>query len=325
MRETRREKVYIGIDVGSVSVNLAVLGEDCRLLKKRYIRTNGAPINAVKTALTESREELERLYTVAGAATTGSGRHLIGHLIGADEIKNEITAHAVAATHFYDDVSTVIEIGGQDSKIIIIENNVVVDFAMNTICAAGTGSFLDQQSQRLGIDISEFGDYALKSVLPTKIAGRCGVFAESDMIHKQQIGYQKHDIIAGLCFALVNNYLNNVGRGKKIKDKIVFQGGVAANRGIIKAFGETLGKKIYVAEHYDVMGAIGAALIAMKSRRGRAEKSRYKGASCFDSDISSDAFECGACSNACEIISVTKDGKRLFNIGGRCGRYDYKD
>ena len=320
-----KKEVYIGIDVGSVSVNLAIIDGRGNLLKKRYIRTSGAPINAVRTALSENRAELAGEYDVAGAATTGSGRHLIGYLIGADEIKNEITAHAVGAMHYFEDVSTIIEIGGQDSKIIIIENKIVVDFAMNTICAAGTGSFLDQQAQRLGIDISEFGGYALESVMPTKIAGRCGVFAESDMIHKQQIGYPKHDIIAGLCFALVNNYLNNVGRGKKIGDKVVFQGGVAANRGIVKAFGETLNRQIFVPGHYDVMGAIGAALIALRNReKGRYSKSKFKGPECFDGDITSDAFECAGCSNRCEIISVKKEGTRLFNIGGRCGKYDYK-
>lgn len=321
-----KEKVYIGIDAGSVSLNLAVIDQKAGLIEKCYIRTNGAPINALKTALLENSKEIIEKYTVAGAAVTGSGRHLIGYLIGADEIKNEITSHAVAAMHYYSDVATVIEIGGQDSKIIIIENNVVVDFAMNTICAAGTGSFLDQQAQRLGIDISEFGDYALRSLLPTKIAGRCGVFAESDMIHKQQMGYPKHDIIAGLCMALVDNYLNNVGRGKKIGDKVVFQGGVAANKGIIKAFSDTLNKKIYVAQHFDVMGAIGAALIALKKQNGRPEaKSKFKGASCFDGEILSEAFECRGCSNSCQIIRVKKNGARLFNIGGRCGRYERGD
>lgn len=320
-----KKDVYLGIDVGSVSVNLAIIDGGGNLLKKRYIRTDGAPVNAVRTVLAENRAGLEGDWRVAGAATTGSGRHLIGYLIGADEIKNEITAHAVAAMHYFDDVSTVIEIGGQDSKIIVIENGIVVDFAMNTICAAGTGSFLDQQAQRLGIDIAEFGSYALRSTMPTKIAGRCGVFAESDMIHKQQIGYPKHDIIAGLCFALVNNYLNNVGRGKKIADRVVFQGGVAANHGIVKAFNETLGREISVAEHHDVMGAVGAALIARKSReKGRYEISSFKGPACFDGDIVSDAFECGACPNRCEIISVRKNGARLFNIGGRCGKFDHK-
>ncbi len=317
-----KQKVYIGIDAGSVSLNLAIIDENADLLKKRYLRTNGSPIAAARTALMENEKELSEKYIVAGAGVTGSGRQLIGCLIGADEVKNEITAHAVAAMHYYPDAATVLEIGGQDSKIIIIENGVVTDFAMNTICAAGTGSFLDQQAQRLGIDIADFGGYALRSVMPVKIAGRCGVFAESDMIHKQQMGYPKHDIIAGLCVALVNNYLNNVGRGKAIRDKVVFQGGVAANSGIIKAFGETLDKKIYVAEHFDVMGAIGSALIARKRRRARPEeKSGFMGVDSFAGDISTGAFECNGCANKCEIICVKKNGKILFNMGGRCGRY----
>jgi len=319
------KKVFIGVDIGSVSVNLAIIDEKRNIIAKRYIRTSGAPVAAVKCALGEQKELFENNgFEVCGVATTGSGRNLIGHLIGADEIKNEITAHAVASMYYYPDVSTIIEIGGQDSKIIIIRNGVVVDFAMNTICAAGTGSFLDQQAQRLGIDIKDFGGYAVKSSSPTKIAGRCGVFAESDMIHKQQVGYCREDIIAGLCFALAHNYLNNVGRGKKIENKVVFQGGVAANEGIIKAFSEILARPIHVCRHYDVMGAIGAAMIAAKRfEKESVFKTAFKGFESLEGEIASATFECGQCSNSCEIISVKKDGKKLFNMGGRCGRFDY--
>jgi len=130
-------------------------------------------------------------------------------------VKNEITAHAVAAIQTEKDVKTVLEIGGQDSKIIIIRDGVVTDFAMNTVCAAGTGSFLDRQAERLGIPIEEFGDHALQASVPVRIAGRCAVFAESDMIHKQQLGYNTCDIIAGLCDALVRNYLSNVAKERK--------------------------------------------------------------------------------------------------------------
>ncbi|MEZ7890987.1 MAG: acyl-CoA dehydratase activase [Candidatus Wallbacteria bacterium] len=320
------ERIFIGIDIGSVSVNVAAINERLELLHKSYIRTAGAPLEAVKKGLGALREEAVGKFEICGVGTTGSGRHLIGYLLGADEIKNEITAHAAAALHYYSDVSTVLEIGGQDSKIIIIKNGVVTDFAMNTICAAGTGSFLDQQSQRLGIDIKEFGNYALRSADPTKIAGRCGVFAESDMIHKQQVGHKKEDIIAGLCNALVHNYLNNVGRGKKILDRIIFQGGVAANAGIVKSFQEILGKRITVSEHYDVMGAIGAALITARGFIKNSEKTtKFKGFQCIDGEINTSAFECRKCSNLCEIICVKKENSVLFNMGGRCGRYDYID
>jgi len=222
---------YLGIDVGSVSTNLAVLTEDGELIESLYIRTQGQPIKAIQSGIGQLKERLPKDIRIMGAATTGSARKLAGVIVGADVIKNEITAHAVAAMKVVPDVRTVLEIGGQDSKIIIIRDGVVVDFAMNSVCAAGTGSFLDHQAARLGIAIEDFGDLAAQATTPVRIAGRCSVFAESDMVHKQQMGHSVPDIIAGLCQALVRNYLNNVGKGKDIQPPVVFQGGVAANKG----------------------------------------------------------------------------------------------
>ncbi|MGB9825715.1 MAG: acyl-CoA dehydratase activase, partial [Desulfofundulus sp.] len=228
-------KAYLGIDVGSVSTNIAILSEAGEVLTGLYLRTRGRPIEAIQTGLKVTRENLKPGIEIAGVGTTGSGRYLAGVMVGADVIKNEITAHAVAASMLVPDVQTVLEIGGQDSKIIILRNGVVVDFAMNTVCAAGTGSFLDQQAARLNIPIEQFGELALQSKNSVRIAGRCTVFAESDMIHKQQQGHPIEDIIAGLCEALVRNYLNNVGKGKEILPPVVFQGGVAANAGMRRA------------------------------------------------------------------------------------------
>jgi predicted CoA-substrate-specific enzyme activase len=214
---------YLGIDVGSVSTNLVVMDEDGKIEEAIYLRTQGQPIKAIQEGL-RILSKNEKNWDIKGVGTTGSGRQLAAVIAGADVVKNEITAHAVAAMKEVPDVRTVIEIGGQDSKIIILRDGVVTDFAMNTVCAAGTGSFLDQQANRLGIPIEEFGYYALRSQNPVRIAGRCAVFAESDMIHKQQMGYKVEDIIRGLCQALVRNYLNNVGKGKEIRPKVVFQG-----------------------------------------------------------------------------------------------------
>jgi predicted CoA-substrate-specific enzyme activase len=286
-----------------------------------YIRSKGTPIETIKNELIKLKKNREGLE-ISGVGVTGSGRKLIGMIIGADEIKNEITAHAVGTLHYYPDVSTILEIGGQDSKIIIIKSGVVVDFAMNTVCAAGTGSFLDQQASRLGLSIQEFSNLAMQSENPTKIAGRCGVFAESDMIHKQQMGYPREDIIAGLCDALVLNYLNNVGRGKKIKERVVFQGGVAANPGIKRSFEKKLGLEITIPEHYDIMGAIGVALIAMKRRNSSGSRSLFRGFDRLNVEIKTRSFECEYCSNRCEIIEILRDGRRDFCIGGKCNRYD---
>src|SRR3712207_6055377 len=194
----------MGIDVGSVSTDIVLLDENLQVVEKIYLRTKGNPIKVIQ----EGIKLLSNKYKseeIKGVGTTGSGRHIAGALLGADVIKNEITAHAIASLNLDKDVRTIIEIGGQDSKIIILEDGIVTDFAMNTVCAAGTGSFLDRQAERLDIPIEKFGDYALRSNIPVRIAGRCAVFAESDMIHKQQLGYNQEDIIKGLCNALVRN------------------------------------------------------------------------------------------------------------------------
>jgi len=192
-------------------------------------------------------------------------------------VKNEITSHAVGALHYFPRAQTVIEIGGQDSKIIIIREGMVTDFGMNTVCAAGTGSFLDHQALRLNMSIQELSQRSLKSKNPVPIAGRCTVFAESDMIHKQQTGQRTEDILYGLCQALVRNYLNNVGLGKDIQPPIIFQGGVAFNRGIVKALREELGIEVIVPPHHEVMGAIGAALLVHEEMAGSQNGSNFKG------------------------------------------------
>ena len=195
-------KIYVGIDTGSVSTNVVALNDDGDVVFSRYIRTKGQPINSVKEGMKLLEDELPDAE-VGSVGVTGSGRQMIGIMVGADVVKNEITAHATATVHYHPDVRTIFEIGGQDSKIIIVKNGVVTDFSMNTVCAAGTGSFLDHQSERLGVRISEFGDLALTAENEVRIAGRCTVFAESDMIAKQQYGYSKADIIKGLCDALL--------------------------------------------------------------------------------------------------------------------------
>lgn len=255
---------YMGVDVGSVSTDIVIVDENMNLLESLYLRTKGRPISAIQ----EGFKLLKNKYKdtdISAVGTTGSGRQIAASIIGADIIKNEITSHAVAALNLDKDVKTIIEIGGQDSKIILLQNGIVLDFAMNTVCAAGTGSFLDRQAERLDIPIEQFGEYALKSTSPVRIAGRCAVFAESDMIHKQQLGYSNSDIIKGLCNALVRNYLTNVAKGKDIKSKIFFQGGVAANIGMKTAFEEILNKEVVIPQNFKVMGAIGAAILAKEA------------------------------------------------------------
>jgi len=314
-------KTYLGIDIGSLTCKFVLIGEKNEIIFSSYFRTEGNPIAAIQKGLSELKKQIENHnpnVEVAGVGTTGSARYLAGVITGADLIKNEITAHAKGITHFVPDTKTVIEIGGQDSKIIILENGVAVDFAMQTVCAAGTGSFLDAQSFRLGIPIEKFGEIALKSENPTTIASRCTIFAESDMIHKQQIGHPTEDIIAGLCQGLVRNFLNNVARGKNIQPPIVFLGGVSENIGMRKAFEETLGQKIIVPKYNTVMGAFGVALLIEEMA---SEKTKFRGFEISDKEIKCTSFQCQGCPNRCEVIEARIDEKVVARWGDRCGKW----
>lgn len=313
------DNYYMGIDVGSVSTNLVLIDEDNKLVYKRYLRTQGRPLEILKEGIREVRDKYGN-YNIAGVGATGSGRYLASVLVGADLVKNEITCHAVAALDYNPKTRTVIEIGGQDSKIIIINDGIVVDFAMNTVCAAGTGSFLDRQALRLGMEIADFGNIALDSLNPVRIAGRCAVFAESDMIHKQQLGHNQEDIVRGLCNALVRNYLSNIAKGKDLRAPILFQGGVAANKGIIDAFEKELGEKVDVPTNFDVMGAIGAAILS-KDEVQKNGQTKFKGTEIYKRDYKVNSIDCDGCSNICEILEIKEDEKVLARYGDKCGKW----
>jgi len=309
-------KAYLGVDVGSISTKGVVVDAEGDVLARSYLWTEGNPVRAVKRVLVELEEQLQGAdVEVIAVGTTGSARELTGAVLGAQVIKNEITAHAVGTLSRHPHVRTIFEIGGQDSKIIIVRDGVPVDYAMNTLCAAGTGSFLSSQARRLDVAVEEFGEYALRSKRPTKIAGRCTVFAESDLVHKAQIGHKLEDIIAGLCAAIVGNYLNNVGKGKEILAPIVFQGGVSKNVGVVRAFQEATGHDIYVDDDGHLMGALGVALVARDSGLEAP----------FSFDVRDVTFEtlgneCGGCPNDCEVVIVLRQGEYLDGWGNRCPR-----
>jgi len=310
------KKAYLGIDIGSISTKAIIIDENKKILASVYSWTEGNPIGAVKKLLKDLETQLSKEYQVVAVGTTGSARKLIGSILNAASIKNEITAHAIGTTSLYPEVRTILEIGGQDSKIILIEDGVVCDYAMNTLCAAGTGSFLKSQAARLGIEVEKFGDIALEAFNKGKvsnIAARCTVFAESDLVHKLQIGNTKDSIVAGLCKAVATNFLNNVGKGKKIYEPIIFQGGVSKNIGVKRAFEDLLGKPVTVDDNSHLMGALGSAILAMETK---VEKP-------FDFNIKDVVFEtkgmeCPNCPNHCEIIMVYKDGKLIDAWGNRC-------
>ena len=305
-------KAYLGIDIGSISTKGVVIDKDNNIVASTYLWTRGNPLKAVKEVLVDIKKQLPKNYKVVGVGTTGSARKLVGTILGANIIKNEITAHAIGTLSKYPDIRTIIEIGGQDSKIILLKDQVVIDYAMNTLCAAGTGAFLSSQAERLDIPVEEFGSIALTSNNPTPIAARCTVFAESDLVHKAQMGHKKEDIVAGLCKSVALNYLNNVGKGKKIASPIIFQGGVSKNIGVVKAFEKILNEKIITDENGHLMGALGVAILSKK------EPEINFSFDIVEEDFETSSINCSGCPNNCEIICIKKDVKLLDSWGNRC-------
>lgn len=311
---------YLGIDVGSVSTDFVVIDSSLEIQDQIYLKTMGAPIDAVKDGLRRLSKTI-RDADIKGVGTTGSGRALSAAIVGGDVVKNEITTHAVAAATVDPEVRTVLEIGGQDSKIILLRDGIISDFAMNTVCAAGTGSFLDRQAERLGVSIEDLGEMALKAKSPVSIAGRCAVFAESDIIHKQQLGCTMEDIIAGMSKALVRNYLSNVAKGKTLLSKICFQGGVAANEGIRRAFEEALDTTVIVPEYHKVMGAYGAAILAKEKADKEQKRTLFRGFDTGTENIESRSFNCQDCDNRCHVTVLYSNGRQLGCFSDRCGKY----
>lgn len=308
------KKTYLGVDIGSISTKAVIIDENNKIIASTYILTEANPIEAVKKVINNLKEQIDlNIYQVVSVGTTGSARKLIGSILKASTIKNEITAHAIGTLSRYKDVRTILEIGGQDSKIILINNGIVTDYAMNTLCAAGTGAFLSSQAKRLGIKVEDFGEIALKSKNPTNIAARCTVFAESDLVHKAQVGYLKEDIVAGLCKAVVTNYLSNVGKGKKIIEPVVFQGGVSKNIGVKKFFEEAIQKEVIVDKDSHLMGSLGVAILAKESKKEINFDFKMT-----DMIFKTKAINCSKCTNHCEIICVYENNKLIDSFGNRC-------
>lgn len=313
---------WLGVDVGSVSTNVVVIDRNGRVLSKRYLPTAGRPIEAVKQGLAEVGDEIGSRVRIRGAGTTGSGRYLTGDMIGADVVRNEITAQATAAAAIDPRVDTIFEIGGQDSKFISLQGGVVTDFEMNKACAAGTGSFLEEQAERLGIRIKqEFEKKALCADSPCRFGERCTVFMESDLVHSMNTGSSVEELTAGLAYSIAYNYLNKVVAGKRVGDRIFFQGGVAANKAVVSAFETITGKPVTVPPHHEVTGAIGAAILA---REGAAGPSLFKGFDLSKRAYTIKTFECAECANRCDIRKVSFDGEKPLFYGSRCEKYDVR-
>jgi len=314
---------YIGLDIGSVSTNVVAIDETGAVIHDVYLRTAGRPIEAVQQGLAEVESLWGSRLEIQGVGTTGSGRELIAEFVGADAVNDEITAHKTGAVHISstlggEPVDTIFEIGGQDSKFISIENGVVVDFAMNEACAAGTGSFLEEQAEKLGIAIKgEFAQLALAAANPTRLGERCTVFMERDVTGCLHKGETVPNVVAGLAYSIALNYLNRVVRGRKIGNVVYFQGGTAYNDSVTAAFASLLGKKITVPPYNGVMGAIGMALIARQWHQATGAATRFRGYDLGKLSVASRDFVCKACSNLCDMKEFSIEGQKSY-WGDKC-------
>jgi predicted CoA-substrate-specific enzyme activase len=314
---------FLGLDIGSVSTNLVVIDTECNVLKEIYLSTEARPIEAVSRGLKEIERDLGDKIRIRGVGTTGSGRELIGELLGADTVNDEITAHKTGATFIGRniltlDVDTIFEIGGQDSKFISLEQGIVVDFAMNEACAAGTGSFLEERAGELGVQIKdEFAAMALSSKHPIRLGERCTVFMERDVNSYLQRGAELKDLLAGLAYSIATNYINRVVRGRKIGKVIFFQGGTAYNDAVAAAFSSILGKKIIVPPFNGVIGALGEALLVREKIMNSKAATTFRGFDIDKIDYRIREFTCKGCTNYCQMQEFTVEGEHTY-WGDKC-------
>jgi predicted CoA-substrate-specific enzyme activase len=316
--------VYIGVDVGSTSTKLAIVAPDGTVLANVYRRTLGDPVGAVKRLFGAVLELARRRGTelfVKGAATTGSGRQIAGAVIGADVVVNEISAHARGASEALPDVETIFEIGGQDSKYIRLQNGLIADANMNYICAAGTGSFVEEVGRKMGWGVREIGDRAL-GVAPPVTSDRCTVFMEQDVHALLRRGASREEAMAAVVCSVVQNYLNKVvGRRPVSKERVVFQGATARNKALVAAIEQLLGVEVVVSPYCHVMGAYGAALIARDRVNAERGKTTFAGLDLASREVTMERSECALCQNRCEIITASIEGaSERPSWGYMCGR-----
>jgi predicted CoA-substrate-specific enzyme activase len=323
----KKIKAYLGIDIGSTTTKYALIDANHNLIHKNYVHTRGKPIEVTQKLLRHILDDLGEKVEIAGLATTGSGRNVVGDFLNADLAIDEITAHARGAIEIDPNVDTIFEIGGQDSKYISLVNANPLDFDMNKVCAAGTGSFLHELANKYGINIvGEFEDIALSSKAPVKLTDRCTVFMESDLVAYYQKGACREDLMAGLCYAIVHNYLNRVVGKRKIGQRVMFLGGPSLNKGVVAAFENVLGRGLLVPLHREVLGAYGAAISVQRKMQSEGwARSFFRGIqSAINDRMNFKEKACRAdpnCHNQCKLKIYRFDNRRSV-WGGECGRYD---
>lgn len=304
------DKGYLGIDCGSASVKFALIDEEGNVQKTSYRRNRGL-IETVKDSL---RDFSDLETEVQGVGVTGSGRKFVGQLVGADVVKTEVLAHTYGALNFYPDMRTLVDIGGEDSKLMIVQDGVLHDFVLNNTCSAGTGSCLESIANRIGVDIKDVGDLATQSENPIEVSTKCGVFIQSAVVTHLNSGASKEDILKGVVNGMVENYLT-MAQGRKLEEPIIYQGATARNKAIVRSLEEQTGKNVIVPEYCEVMGAIGMALL---TQREGVEQTKFRGYEIGNRDFKTRSYQAQGCGNKCGITLIYEDEKYVGALGNKC-------
>jgi predicted CoA-substrate-specific enzyme activase len=316
-------KVFAGIDIGSTSTKAVLIDETKKPVAGFYTYTVGKPLSAVKSIL-EAIENLSNQkkveFTISGVGTTGSGRKFIGKILNADLILDEITSHARAAYELNPLTDTIIEIGGQDAKFTLMHNGSVTFSQMNSVCAAGTGSFLQEQVKKLGCQLSEYSQL-VENVGSPLGSDRCAVFMERDISHLLNNGYSVNEILATALHSVTENYIQKVATEASIGDNICFQGATARNKSLVAAFEQRLNKPIYVSKYCHLTGALGTALLLLEEKK---LKSGFRGIDMYREEIAVETETCNICTNNCCISHANISGEKVA-YGFMCGRDDKTD
>jgi predicted CoA-substrate-specific enzyme activase len=317
---------YLGVDVGSVSTNLALVDGEGRVKAGVYLPTRGRPLEVIREGCEQLFDRCSGGLEILGIGTTGSGRHLAGEYLEADEVRNEITCQLAGTLPYFPEADTIFEIGGQDSKFIKLQDGRIQDFTMNKICAAGTGSFLEEQAELLDLDIQrDFSRLAHQSGAPSDLGSQCTVFMESELVNALSRGESVSDVTAGLAFAIVRNYLEKVVAERPVGDHIVFQGGVASNPAVVNAFARLLERPVPVHPYNRISGAIGAALITRRTveQKGKVSPDLAQLQERIRRPFLVSSFQCRHCANRCQVNRIDL-GNRLLFFGDICERYTVK-
>ncbi|MFO7557511.1 MAG: acyl-CoA dehydratase activase [Desulfobacterales bacterium] len=314
------QKAYLGIDIGSTSTKAVLVRDDHTVLAGFYTRTAGRPVDAIRIIFEAIdytvRKNLVDLC-ILGCGTTGSGRKFVGKIVGADLIIDEITAHARAAVEIEPAVDTIIEIGGQDSKFTTLRKGRVTFSIMNAVCAAGTGSFVEEQARKLGCPLSEYSAKTENRRSPIA-SDRCTVFMERDINYYLSEGYEQEEVLASVLHSIVENYLTKVAIESSIGDTVFFQGATAKNKALVAAFEQRLQKPIHVSKYCHLTGALGTALSLSDQK---IQKTGFRGISLYRNDIPITSEVCELCTNHCKISVADINGEKVA-YGFFCGR-DY--